>query len=246
MDSSRLRNEVNQIVRDNYARAGWFLYSEDRLSRIGAQLYVKQHGIFTRHSRQMWANVVGNCPETEVRRYIVRENLYEEEGIEEKSHFLKLVACGEAVGATRDEIFGAIALPTTRVALLIWESLTKNRHWLIGCAGKSALELASTPECGSASNVEGKRWMTKLGLTREQAAFWVIHDELDSVHGSGAFDLVMKYLPKQSAVTETDILHAVADSSLAMKIFMDGVAEAADAADAASGTKRRSTSRALA
>lgn len=234
MDTAALQKKVNQIIRSNYERAGWMVYSADRLSRLGGQIYMKQHGIFTRHSRQMWANVIGNCPEAEVRRYIVRENLFEEEGIEEKSHFLKLVTCGEAVGLTKNEIVHAQALPTTRASLLIWETLTKNRHWLIGAAGKSALELASTPECGSASHTQGHLWMSKLGLTREQAAFWVVHDEVDSVHGAGAFELVLRYLPQQNIVTETDILHAVEDSTVAMKIFMDGIAEAADAADAAS------------
>ena len=241
MDTAAFQKKVNEMIKEYYGSAGWMLYSADRLSRLGGQIYMKQHGIFTRHSRQMWANVVGMCPEAEVRRYIVRENLYEEEGIEEKSHFLKLVTCGEAVGLTKDEIVHAEALPTTRASLLIWETLTKNRHWLIGAAAKSALELASTPECGSASHVQGQLWMSKLGLTREQAAFWVIHDELDSIHGGGAFDLVLKYLGQQNIVAEADILRAVEDSTMAMKIFMDGIAVAADAADATNLSVRRAT-----
>src|SRR5579885_2220077 len=44
------------------------------------QLYVQQWGVFTRHSRRCWAWVVGNCPVLEIRRFITKENLYEEEG----------------------------------------------------------------------------------------------------------------------------------------------------------------------
>src|SRR5579863_3029214 len=131
----------------------WSAYSEKSLTKRGAAIYVQQHGIFTRHSRRAWAYVVGNCPEVEVRRFIVKENLYEEEGVEELSHYLKLIKMGRAVGLVPDEIESAPPLPTTRAALLLWETLTKDRHWLIGAAAKGAMEYRTT------SGDEGKRWM---------------------------------------------------------------------------------------
>jgi len=49
-----------------------------RVSPEGARVFVQQWGLFTRHSRQCWANVVGNCPVVEARRFMVKENLLSE------------------------------------------------------------------------------------------------------------------------------------------------------------------------
>src|ERR1700722_10067621 len=153
---AELGTRIREIVR-TYRADGGATYSQNSLMRSGAAIYCQQHGIFTRHSRRAWAYVVGNCPEVEVRRFIVAENLYEEEGVEETSHINKLVKMGVACGLTSEEIYGADALPSTRAALLVWETLTKDRHWLIGAAAKGCLELETT------AGIEGNRWIDRLG-----------------------------------------------------------------------------------
>lgn len=217
-------DRVGELVKRCRAQDRWTRYSETDLTQRGAAIYVQQHGIFTRHSRRVWAYVVGNCPEVEVRRFIVKENLYEEEGIEELSHFLKLIKLGRALGLSDDEISGARALPTTRAALLVWETLTKDRHWLIGAAAKGALEYQNTP------GVEGKRWIERLGLSRDDAEFWLMHHEIDQVHGAGALDLVAKYTATTGGVSEDELLTAVEDSMTAWNLFRGGIADAALAA----------------
>jgi pyrroloquinoline quinone (PQQ) biosynthesis protein C len=219
--SRSLMDRVGELVKRGRAQDRWTLYSETGLSKRGAALYVQQHGIFTRHSRRVWAYVVGNCPEVEVRRFIVKENLYDEEGIEELSHYLKLVKLGHALGLSDDEISGAQALPTTRAALLIWETLTKDRHWLIGAAAKGALEYRNTP------GAEGQRWIERLGLSRDDAEFWLMHHEIDRVHGAGALDLVGKYAVTAGGVGEDELLAAVEDSMTAWNLFRGGIADAA-------------------
>jgi pyrroloquinoline quinone (PQQ) biosynthesis protein C len=215
-----LGTRIREIVR-SYRTDGWAKYSQNSLTRRGASIYVQQHGIFTRHSRRAWAYVVGNCPEVEVRRFIVAENLYEEEGVEETSHINKLVKMGVACGLTSEEIYGAHALPSTRAALLVWETLTKDRNWLIGAAAKGCLELETT------AGVEGKRWMDRLGLTAEDVDFWLLHHEADKVHGAGSIDLVLKYLRHAVGISADDILTTVEDSMFAFKTFREGIADAA-------------------
>jgi pyrroloquinoline quinone (PQQ) biosynthesis protein C len=215
-----LGTRIREIVR-TYRADGWATYSQSSLTRRGAAIYVQQHGIFTRHSRRAWAYVVGNCPEVEVRRFIVAENLYEEEGVEETSHINKLVKMGVACGLTSEEIYGAYALPSTRAALLAWETLTKDRHWLIGAAAKGCLELETT------AGIEGKRWMERLHLTADDVDFWLLHHEADKVHGAGSIDLVLKYLPQAGGITADDILTTVEDSMFAFKTFREGIARAA-------------------
>src|SRR5271169_1926330 len=109
--STDLISEIGSIVSHYRSQDKWLEYNRGSMSKKGAAVFAKQHGIFTRHSRRAWAYVVGNCPEVEVRRFIVRENLYDEECIEEKSHFLKLVKLGKALGLTEAEIYDAVPTP---------------------------------------------------------------------------------------------------------------------------------------
>jgi pyrroloquinoline quinone (PQQ) biosynthesis protein C len=224
-----LISDVNAICRRTMAGNRWSEFSKDRLTREAAGIYVQQHGVFTRHSRRAWAYVVGQCPEVEVRRFIVRENLYEEEGIEETSHFTTLQRMGMAVGLTADEVTNAAPLVTTRAALLIWETLTKDRHWLIGCAAKATLEQMNMPEAGEYSNVQGHAWMQQLGLTRDQVDFWLLHDEADKTHGPGNFKFVDQYLPKYPEISYAEVLTAVEDSAFAWLTFWNGCADAVEA-----------------
>ena len=219
----RLSARVDAIAMKYRAADPWTVYSGSALTKYGAGIYCQQHGVFTRHSRRAWAYVVGNCPEVEVRRFIVKENLYEEEGIPEESHYLKLVKMAGAVGVSAAQMDGAQGLPSTRAALLIWETLTKDRHWLIGAAAKGALEYRTT------SGIEGKRWMETLGLSRSEADFWLLHHEADQVHGAGSLELVMKYLFDQRVVTEDEIADAAELSLLAYNLFRRGIVEAASA-----------------
>jgi len=228
MHGTNLQAALDATIKQVMDNIRWFDYSANHLTKKGAAIYVQQHGVFTRHSRQVWAYVVGNCPEVDVRRFIVRENLFEEEGSDEKSHYLKLVRLGVRLGLTAEQVHKASALPTTRAALLIWETLTKDRHWIIGCAAKATLEQVNQTQCGDMSNVEGRRWMKTLGLTKEDVEFWLMHDELDKEHGSGAFEGIHRHLANAPGITEADVVRAVEDSITAWKIFLDGIAVEAE------------------
>lgn len=222
MTSAELLGTIEDVVLRYKAADAFTEFSKNRLTLRGAQLYCQQHGLFTRHSRRMWAYVVGNCPEVEVRRFIVRENLFEEEGNEEISHYVKMRKMGEALGLTAGDMNDAVPLDSTRAALLIWETLTKDRHWLVGAAAKAALEMKGNPAA------EGQRWMDKLGLTREQCDFWMMHQDADAVHGPVAMTLVLKYLSRSPTVSNSEVLDGVIDSFIAFRIFRDGIAEAAE------------------
>jgi pyrroloquinoline quinone (PQQ) biosynthesis protein C len=219
-------SDVYAVINRHMVGSRWNEYALNRLTRHGAGLYVQQHGIFTRHSRRCWAYVVGQCPEVEVRRFIVRENLYEEEGIEETSHFTNLQRMGMAVGLTAQEVEDAVPLVSTRGALLIWETLTKDRHWILGCAAKATLEQMNMPEAGGFSALHGKAWMRQLGLTKADVDFWLLHDEVDREHGPGVFLLIERFLSAYPEVSRADVLTAVEDSTFAWSIFWNGIADA--------------------
>jgi hypothetical protein len=79
MSQSEFAAAVDKIVGDYNDRLKWVSFSKDHLTREAAQVLIEQWSNFTRHSRQCWAHVVGNCPIIEARKFIVTENLYEEE-----------------------------------------------------------------------------------------------------------------------------------------------------------------------
>ena len=222
--SSTFTESLDRIVADYQLSLKWCAYSKDRLTVHGARTLVQQWGIFTRHSRRCWAYVVGNCSHLEIRKFVVTENLYEEEALEGHSHYELLVRMGQAVGLSREEIEHAKPLPTTVVALHAWETLTKNRAWYEGLAAKGVLERTNNPQCGNFSALEGERWMRQLKLSRDDVEFWLLHDSVDQVHGDGSFRMLEKYL-KTDAEREATI-RAAEESMMAWRVYFDGMYEA--------------------
>lgn len=186
-----------------------------------AQRYVLQWGQFTRHSRQCWANVVGNCPIVAVRRAVVRENLYEEEALPEEahSHYEILVRLGLALGLDRAAIDHATPLPTTVTAMLAWETLTKNRRWEEGLAAKAALERHGFPD------LRRRRlalWKQHLGLADTALEFFSMHITADEFHGDLATRILAQYLEPGDLPR---VLQAVAQSLQAYQIFYWGLGD---------------------
>jgi pyrroloquinoline quinone (PQQ) biosynthesis protein C len=220
MSQSAFAAAMDKIVADCNDRLEWVRFSKDRLTKEAARVLIEQWSSFTRHSRQCWAFVVGNCPHVQVRKFIVTENLYEEEAMEGHSHFEILIRMGIALGLTREQIEFAQPLPSTIVALRAWETLTKNRTWYEGLAAKSVLERTNNPNCGNFSHYQAEHWMRQLNLSKEDAEFWWMHDSVDQIHGDGSLNLLEKYLKtdeeKQAA------LRAAEESMMALQIYFDG------------------------
>lgn len=212
---------LDRIVADYNGKLKWVSYSKDRLTVESARVLVQQWAHFTRHSRRCWAHVVGNSPHVELRKFMVTENLYEEEAVEGHSHFEILVRMGLALGLTREEVELANPLPTTVVALHAWEALTKNRSWYEGIAAKAVLERTNNPNCGNFSALEAERWMRQLKLTKEDTEFWWMHDSVDQIHGDGAIRLLEAYMKTDQE--NQAALAAAEDSMMAWTVYFDGI-----------------------
>ncbi len=218
---SSLCETFYKIVADCEANLQWIPYSRDRLTAEGAQVLVKQWGIFTRHSRRCWAYVVGNCPHVEVRRFIVTENLYEEEALEGHSHFEMLLDMGGAVGLKRETVESAKPLPATLVALHAWEALTKNRTWYEGAAAKAILEMVNNPYT-TFSGDQGRWWMRRLNISQDDVKFWFLHSSVDQVHGGGLVALMdEKYLETQGE--REAAITAAQESMMVWGVYFDGM-----------------------
>jgi pyrroloquinoline quinone (PQQ) biosynthesis protein C len=219
-NQSQFAGAIDKIVADYNNRLEWVSFSKDRLTREAAQVLIEQWSNFTRHSRQCWAHVVGNCPIIEVRKFIVTENLYEEEAQEGHSHFEILVRMGIALGLTRQDIEFAKPLPTTVVAMNAWEAMTKNRTWYEGLAAKSVLERTNNPNCGNFSHHQADYWTRQLKLSKEDTEFWWMHDSVDQIHGDGSLKLLEKYLTREDQ--KQAALRAAEESMMAWTVYFDG------------------------
>jgi pyrroloquinoline-quinone synthase len=213
-----------KIVADCQFNLRWVAHSKDSLTVAGARLLVQQWGIFTRHSRRCWAYVAGNCPHVEIRKFIVTENLYEEEAVDGHSHFDLILRLGQALGLSRESLEFAEPLPTTLVALHAWEALTKNRRWHEGVAAKAVLEMTNLPQCGRFSGEEAERWTRQLGLSKDDVEFWSLHDSVDQIHGVGSLHLLQKYLAEEGERREA--LQAGRESMMVWKVYLDGIDQA--------------------
>lgn len=222
MKSDEFRGRINDLALETSKRLRWWSEVEENITRPMAIEFVKQFGLFPRHSRQCWANVVGNCPVLEVRRFVVTENLWEEEANEATSHYQLLVDMGVALGLTEDEITNAEPIASTQTAFLAWETLTRNLPWIEGLAAKGSLEALNQAETGNLSGLSAKRWMDNLGLSEKDVAFWGVHSELDQDHAHETLEVISKYATEQ----DLDRAYVAARKSHGVwLVLMNGIAD---------------------
>jgi len=214
-----MRKRLDELTLETMSSLKWM--QESRVTREQAQIFTRHFGLFTRHSRQCWANVVGNCPIIKVRQFIVSENLYEEEANEETSHFNVLIKMGEALGLTQEQIFNVDPLHTTTVAFLAWETLTKNRSWIEAIAAKLILERSNEPHCGNMSAWFAQSWSKQLGLSAEDLEFFHLHVEADAIHGEMSLQILEQYADTPDKVEAA--VNAAAQSLGAWKVMLDGI-----------------------
>jgi len=222
MKPEEFNQRINDLAVETSQQLRWWSEVEEDITKPMAIEFVKQFGLFPRHSRQCWANVVGNCPILEVRRYVVTENLWEEEANEETSHFQLLVDMGVALGLTEHDIADAQPIASTQTAFLAWETLTRNLPWIEGLAAKGSLEALNQAETGNLSGLSAKRWMDNLGLSKEDVAFWGVHSELDQDHAHETLEIIGKY------ATEHDLDRAYIASRKSHGVWlvlMNGIAD---------------------
>jgi pyrroloquinoline quinone (PQQ) biosynthesis protein C len=222
MNYEEFHRSVNDLALETSKRLRWWADVEPKITKPMAVEFVKQFGLFPRHSRQCWANVVGNCPVLEVRRFVVAENLWEEEANEETSHYQLLVDMGVALGLTEEEINNAEPIGSTQTAFLAWETLTRNLPWIEGLASKGSLEALNQATTGNLAGRSAQHWMENLGLSEEDVKFWTVHSELDQDHAHETLEIIGRYATEQ----DLDRSYAAARKShAAWIVLMNGIAD---------------------
>lgn len=207
---------------------------EGRLTREAARVWLCHFYHFASSFPRWLANVAGACPHLEVRRMLIR-NMWDEEVSDSRvgeCHVDLLFKMGKGVALTKEEILATGPLPTTVIALGMWENLTRTRPWLEGLAALQILERCNDEDLarkfGLPQQLALDGWL-KLGLTHADLKFFSVHAEADKVHAGGE----AMYLYKYAKTTEDAerILQTSRESLEMMRLYQDGIYQAIPEAD---------------
>ena len=227
---------LDEVVNDHIRRTR--LYNEPMTLEC-AKTFVKQHRLNTRQRNSVLKlSVATNCPDWETRIKIIQacsqEIVADHEFGHGKAHWEVIEELGQSIGLTLDEIRSAEPLPTTRIAWLAWETLTKNRHWLEGLIANTCAERVNVPGYGSGrqkevgfSGVQREHWRRAFGLRDDQLEFWSIHSEADIEHSNLGWETIAKYAERLKM--EDAVVEACRLNLMIWQTYWDGILDASKA-----------------
>lgn len=230
MDAQAWHEALGKMVRDAMASPEMNSYFGVPLTKARARILITQQGLFTRHRRDCWAYLSGNCPEFSIKQKIL-EHEYEEvvkDDYSDQGHRELIIRQGEAVGLSRDEILAARPLPTTRAALYAWAWMTRNKSWIEGLSALTVTEWNNddrllTDQGGGHSTRMGKKWQEELGLTWKSMPNYNAHRQADEKHS----EMFLPFLERFAVGEKKELaLQAARESLDLLKAYRKGMADA--------------------
>ena len=215
----------------------------------GAAVFAREHCVFARHFPRWFGGIISNCPEMDVRQYMIG-NMYVEEVKDpaiSTGHYESMVNFAVALGENRkflNEYKGAIY---TRMALAYWDRASRAWPWLESFAAVAGLEGARGPlvkTMGRTRPMSKDVW-GRLGFKGKAMEHWQAADEADLPEG-GHGDVTLKLLAKHANTPEKKarVLEVLAESMQVRWTHFDAIGREAIAASG--GAKRASKKKAKA
>ena len=229
MDAAAWKNWLAAVVRDVMRAPEFDNYFAIKLTRARAQVMLTQHGLFSRHRRDCWAYVSGNCPELSIKQKILRHE-YEEvikDAYTDHGHLDLVIRQGKAVGMTAEEVLAVKPLPITRACLYAWAWMTREKSWIEGLAALTVTEWSNDDRLladlgGGHATRSARRWMEDLGLSWNDMPNYQVHSQADEDHGEMFLTDLEKFATGEK---EALAMQAVRESLDLFRIFRGGVAE---------------------
>jgi pyrroloquinoline quinone (PQQ) biosynthesis protein C len=176
-------------------------YLRNHVTREGALVYSMEHCVFAANFPRWLANITGNCPHLEVRKYLI-ENMFVEEVKDPTiptGHYESLVDFAVAVGGDREFIYGYNGAAVTRMRITYCDWVSRHKPWLEAFAAIAGNEVARGKEMikrvGERAHTSRKTW-APLNLSKEALAHWDAADSADSGddgHGDAPLYFLKKY-----------------------------------------------------
>ena len=171
----------------------WLAISAGNLPRPSLQIWAQQFFLQVREFPRAVSGLHAGCPFPD-ERIKLAESLYEEETGRisgcNVAHPELFIRFAEAIGLTRAAVVDAQPFPGT-AALIAWFVSATREHSFI--EGAAAINLAAEGQVPGAFAPFARALERHYGLTREQVAFWDIHEEADRDHSDIGDHIVMRH-----------------------------------------------------
>jgi pyrroloquinoline-quinone synthase len=189
-----------------------------------ARVWAAQFFLQVREFPRAVSALHASCPFPQ-ERIKLAESLYEEEtgrisgcNLPHPELFLRF---GEGLGLAREAMTDAAPLPAT-AALIDWFELsTKQRSFIEGAA---AINLAAEGQVPGSFGRLARALEKHYGLTREQVAFWDVHEEADREHSDVGDHIVVRFATTEE--WQRRVREAVEHSLDMWWQFFDGIERA--------------------
>jgi pyrroloquinoline-quinone synthase len=204
----------------------WLRIQEGRLDAPGLRTFAEQFFLQVREFPRAVSALHARCPFPD-ERVELAESLYEEETGRisgcNVSHPELFIRFGEAVGTRRAAMVDGDPLPGT-AALIDWFELSTTQRSFI--EGAAATNLAAEGQVPGAFAPLARALEKHYGLSREQVAFWDVHEEADREHSDIGDHVVIRYAT--SPEWQAKVRAAVERSLTLWWQFFDDIARAVE------------------
>ncbi|HEX3953628.1 MAG TPA: iron-containing redox enzyme family protein [Stellaceae bacterium] len=228
MATSAFRQALEDAIAQRHSAVHPFseAWVSGRLNKMLLGEWVKQHYHYVSHFSEWLATVYGDCPEQEVRDFLL-ENVAEEEGITGQSgfpaiqHTKLLLDFAESCGKGRDEILNAQRdgelLPET-LGLQSWCAVQARKPFTEALAGLLVGLESQVPRIYSKTTPP---LIEKYGFTEEEVVFFRLHIVADEEHGERGFEMIEKYAT--TPAVQERCVRAVKEATLMRRLYLDGL-----------------------
>lgn len=205
----------------------WHRIAEGGVDGAGLQRFAVQFFLQVREFPRAVSGLHAHCPYP-AERAALAESLYEEEtgrisgcDLPHPELFLRF---GTATGLPREAFVEGVPLAST-ASLVHWFELSTNG--LPFLEGAAAITLAAEGQVPGAFGPFARALEKHYGLTREQVAFWDVHEIADRDHSDVGDHAVIRHA--DSAECQARVRRAVQTSLDQWWQFFDGIQRAIDA-----------------
>jgi pyrroloquinoline-quinone synthase len=229
LDSRAFADSLRALIESRRSFGGhplWRRIAEGGVDHAGLQRFAVEFFLQVREFPRAVSGLHARCPDAR-ERIELAESLYEEETgrISGCNHphpelFLRF---GTATGLPREAFERAAPLPSTASLIHWFELSTRSLPYLEGAA---AITLAAEGQVPGAFGPFARALEQHYGLSREQVAFWDVHEIADREHSGVGDHAVVRYAA--SAETQRGVRAAVETSLAQWWQFFDGIERAID------------------
>ena len=196
---------------------------QNHMNRPGAAVFALEHTVFADEFPRWFGNIIGNCPELDVRQYMI-ENMYVEEVTDptiSTGHYESMVDFCVALGSERAAVYAYKGRSYTKMALAYWDRASRAWPWLEAFAAVAGLEAARGPavaRLGNIASLNRKVW-EPLGLPDEALSHWSAGEVADFPEG-GHGDMTLKILSKYADTADKQaIVLALLEETMRIRWF---------------------------